>query len=76
MNAVKHIGSAQGNHIVVAGLLGWYVFQQFALEVVFLQMEALDHGAHGTVQNEDALAEKLLEIVVVVVWHCVVIRCV
>ena len=48
----------QGQQIVVALLIAGVIVELVAVILVRLQPMTLDHGAHGTVQDQDALLEE------------------
>ncbi|MNK92639.1 hypothetical protein D3C87_1127690 [compost metagenome] len=53
-----HIGPHQGQQLVVALHVLAVAGEALAAEVRLAQLVALDHGAHGAVQDQDALAQQ------------------
>ena len=60
MNIGYHLGLAEAEQVVVALLQTWKVSKTFTAEVRFGESELLYHSAHGTVENQDALLNKML----------------
>ena len=55
MNLVDDVRLAEYQQIVVAFDITRVVFEPRAAIVRLLEVIALDHGAHGPIQNQDAL---------------------
>ena len=56
MNVADRIGLRQDQQIVVAAQVVRPVGETLAPEIGFLQLQLLDHRAHGAVENENAFA--------------------
>jgi hypothetical protein len=59
--AVDDVRLGQGQQVVVALLVASVIVEQVAVILARLQPVTLDHGAHGTVQDQDALGEMLAQ---------------
>ena len=57
----NHVRTTENQQVVVAFDITWPVGEAFATVVLFLQPVALDHCAHATIENQNALFEGLLE---------------
>ena len=53
VDGLEHIGTGQGKHVVVALQPDRPVGEQIAPEVGLAEPLALQHGAHGTVQDDE-----------------------
>ncbi|MND04711.1 hypothetical protein D3C83_251070 [compost metagenome] len=58
MDAADEIRPRQRQQVVVAPQVARPVAEALAAELRLVQMLALDHGAHGTVEDEDAFAHQ------------------
>ena len=58
MDATDDAGLCQGEQVVVAGLLMAEIGEARAVIVGPRELVPLDHGAHGTVEDENALGEQ------------------
>ena len=54
MDILHHVRAGEAQEVVIAFQLAGQVGQKRAPEVGFCQAIALYHGAHGSVQDEDA----------------------
>ena len=61
VDALDDVRPGQGQQIVVALQVGRMVGEALATEIGFFQGVALDHGAHGAVQHQNALGENIFE---------------
>ena len=57
MNGADDIGPSQAQQFVVAFHVAVKVFETRATVLLFGQLEALNHGAHGAIQNHEALLQ-------------------
>ncbi len=55
VDALDRFRAREREQLVVALQQDLVVLHAFRMEVLLLQPEALDHGAHGAVEDEDAL---------------------
>ena len=63
---VRHdVGTGEAQQVVVALQLSGYILENLAAKIGFSQVVLLYHGAHRTVQNQDAPAHQLLQ------GHCI-----
>ncbi len=51
----------ESQQVVVARLLAMVVAEAVTVVVVLLELVALDHGAHGTVEHQDATAQQFAQ---------------
>lgn len=56
-------GCVKNQKIVVAFDVPMEILEALAAERGFVELQALDHGAHGAVEHEDALACEIAELV-------------
>ena len=61
MDGPNDVGLGQDEQVVVALQVARPVGEALAAEVGLGQLVLLDHGAHGAVEDEDALGELFLE---------------
>ncbi|MCY1284935.1 hypothetical protein D9M70_338560 [compost metagenome] len=61
LDGLDHVRAAQQQQVVVALHVARPVGEAGAAVVLFLQLVALDHGAHAAVEDQDALFERLLQ---------------
>ena len=61
MDAADDVRLRQRQQVVVALLVADVGVKAFAVVVTTLQAMSLDHGAHGPVQNQDALIEQAVK---------------
>ena len=54
MNVTNHIRAAETEEIVGAHERVFAIGEALTTEVLFLELVALDHGAHGTVDHKNA----------------------
>jgi hypothetical protein len=54
MDAGDHARLREREQVVVAGLFAVVIFETLTVVVMLLETVALDHGAHGTVEYQDA----------------------
>jgi len=59
MDVVDHLRPGEGEQVVVAGELVVVIGIERAAKVGLVQLVALDHGAHGAVQQQDAPGRSL-----------------
>ena len=59
VNVLNHVGAGEGEQLVVALHVAPKIGKALAPVLRFVQLEALDHGAHCAVQNYDALAQNV-----------------
>jgi hypothetical protein len=57
VNVTNHIGASQAQQFIVAFDVFVKIFEALAPILRFAQFEALNHGAHCTVQNGDAVLQ-------------------
>ena len=62
MDLGDHIRPDQGQQFVVALQILAVAGEALAAEIRLAQLVALDHGAHGAVQDQDALAQQSGEV--------------
>jgi hypothetical protein len=63
MDVEDHVGPRQHEQVVVALQLAAVVREARAAEVTFLQLAPLDHRPHRAVQDQDALAGGMFELI-------------
>ena len=56
MEVADGVGPRQVEEVVVAAEVTWPIGEASAAELRLAQAERLDHGAHGAVKDEDAIA--------------------
>ena len=61
MDAGDDLRLRQREQVVVARLLAVVIVEAVAVVVVLLEAVALDHGAHGAVEDEDAMGEEFAQ---------------
>ncbi|MNQ72753.1 hypothetical protein D3C85_874650 [compost metagenome] len=61
LDGADHIWAAEDQEVVVALYVARPVGEALATVVRFVQLVALDHGAHAAVEDQDALFERLLQ---------------
>ncbi|MCY1351327.1 hypothetical protein D9M69_375900 [compost metagenome] len=61
LDGLDHVRAGQQQQVVVAFYVAWPVGEAGTAVVLFLQLVALDHGAHAAVEDQDALFERLLQ---------------
>ena len=61
MNSRDHVGTRQHEHVVVAAKVVGMRSEPIAAEVGLGQAMPLHHGAHRTVEDEQALGEQAVE---------------
>ena len=61
MDLFDHFGAGKHEKFVVALHVFGVVFEAVASKIGFLETEALDHGAHRAVDDEDAFAKSRFE---------------
>jgi hypothetical protein len=61
MNVAHRVRPAQVQQVVVAAQLAVPGVEAGAAESFFVQLERLDHGAHGAVEHQDALLKRVGE---------------
>jgi hypothetical protein len=59
VNVFDDLGFGQHQQVVAALEIVWPVLEPLATERGFIKPVLLDHGAHGAVENDDALGEQL-----------------
>ena len=59
MNLAHRVRPAQIEQIVVAAHFAVPGIEARAAEVLLVELERLDHRAHGAVEHQDALAQRL-----------------
>ena len=69
MDGADHLGLRQQQQVVVALELLRVVREARAAIVSLRETAALDHGAHGAVQDQDALVEEAVEQIAAVGLH-------
>jgi hypothetical protein len=62
VDAAHHVGTREGQHLVVAGEVAGVVLEALAAKVGLGEALGLDHRAHGAVDDEDALGEQCFEL--------------
>ena len=60
-NAADHVRAGQHQQVVVALDVAWPIGEAFATVVLLLELIALDHRAHATVQDQDTFLEGLVK---------------
>ena len=58
MNVLNHIGPREAEQLVVALDVFVKVLETLTAVLRFIEFEALDHGAHGAVEDGDALLQQ------------------
>ena len=61
LDRADHIRTGDDQQVVVTLYIAGPVGETFAAVVLFLELVALDHGAHAAIKNQDAFFESLLE---------------
>jgi hypothetical protein len=61
VNPENDVGPRQHEHVVVAAQLPGMRLESLAAEILFCELMALDHRAHGAVQDENALTQEVFE---------------
>ena len=61
MDFADDIRSCQCQQVVVTGQVRFMILELFTTIVCFSQLFGLNHGSHCPIQNQDALAEGLLQ---------------
>ena len=59
MNVANGLGLGEIEKIVITPQVAFRVLEQSATKARFIEAQVLDHGAHGAVEHEDALARGL-----------------
>ena len=61
MNVADGLGLGEIEQIVIASQVAFRVLEQSAAKTSLIEAQVLDHGAHGAVEHQDALARGLHE---------------
>ena len=61
MNVAHRVGAAQIEQVVIAAYLAVPGVEARAAVALFVELERLDHSAHGTVEHQDALLQRVGE---------------
>ena len=61
MDVADDLRQREGEQVVVAGELAVVIGIERAAKIGLTQLVALDHGAHGPVQQQDALGRRRFE---------------
>ncbi len=69
MNSANDFRLSQGQQIVVALLVAVVCLEAVAVIVVGVQLVALDHRAHGAIEDEDSFLEQAVQQMYALVWH-------
>jgi len=69
MDAANDLRLCQGQQVVVALLVAVVRLEAVAVIVVSIQPVALDHGAHGAIEDEDSLLEQAVQQMCALVRH-------
>ena len=62
MDLANHLGARQHQQVVVALEISRGISKALAAIIALAELVRLDHGAHGAVQNQDALTEQAAEL--------------